>query len=123
MKAAAFSLCILAVAASDPLASFLNLGSETATFAAVRDQELEAIEQDPCAGCSDPYVVQYQKCMVSMSNNPCTTQYTGVAFDNGCCITKEKHGRCLTCKSEGSRPHYNSKWTDQANSGMTVTEP
>merc|ERR1719261_1493097 len=99
MKAVAFALCVFSVASSEPLAklgSFLNMG-----------QELSNIEQDPCAGCSDPYVVQYQKCMTEMSNNPCTKQYTGVAFDNGCCITKEQHGRCLTCKSQGTRPHYN----------------
>merc|ERR1719453_1992598 len=80
------------------------------------------LQQDPCAGCSDPHVVSYQKCQVSMAHNPCSTQYTGVAFDNSCCIAKEKHGRCLGCKASGARPHYNSKWTDQKNLGVTVDE-
>merc|ERR1719247_388657 len=122
MKAAVFALCVLVAAASDPLGSFLNMNAQE-TFASVRDEELAQMEQDPCAGCSDPHVVQYQKCQTEMSYNPCSKQYTGVAFDNHCCVIKEKHGRCLGCKSQGARPHYNSKWTDQANLGVTVDEP
>jgi len=78
--------------------------------------------QDPCAGCSDTALTVHQKCAVSMSHNPCSTQYTGVAFDNSCCISKEKHGRCLGCKSSGDRPHYGSRWTDQKNTGVTVKD-
>jgi len=79
-------------------------------------------KQDPCAGCSDTALTSHQKCAVSMSHNPCSTQYTGVAFDNSCCIAKEKHGRCLGCKSSGDRPHYGSRWTDQKASGVTVED-
>merc|ERR1740115_67031 len=96
------------------LGSFLNLGGEV-TFASVQQNELDSIKQDPCAGCVDSHVVSYQKCMSGMGGNPCTKQYTGVAFDNSCCVMKEKHGMCLRCKSMGARPHYNSKWTDQQN--------
>merc|ERR1719506_2810751 len=78
--------------------------------------------QDPCAGCTDPAVVEYQKCSSTMKYNPCAKQYTGVAFDNHCCIVKEQHMRCLQCKAQGTRKHYNSKWTDQKNSGVTVVE-
>lgn len=80
-------------------------------------------KQDPCSGCSDAQVVQHQKCMVEMTNNPCTKLYTGVAFDKDCCVMKDKHARCLMCKSQGARPHYNSKWTDQMHLGVTVSEP
>jgi len=78
--------------------------------------------QDPCAGCMDTHVVEYQKCQSTTKYNPCAKQYTGVAFDNHCCIVKEQHGRCLQCKAQGTRKHYNSKWTDQKNSGVTVVE-
>jgi len=57
-----------------------------------------------------------------MKYNPCAKQYTGVAFDNHCCIVKEQHMRCLQCKAQGTRKHYNSKWTDQKNTGVTVVE-
>merc|ERR1712224_792850 len=78
--------------------------------------------QDPCAGCTDPAVVEYQKCSSTMKYNPCAKQYTGVAFDNHCCIVKEQHMRCLQCKAQGTRKHYNSKWTDQKNTGVTVVK-
>merc|ERR1719408_698146 len=136
MKVAALALCVLAASATEPLSaeiqggklgSFLKIGAEVnfgaGAFAAARQEELSHVEQDPCAGCSDPHVVQYQKCSTEMAYNPCAKQYTGVAFDNHCCTIKEKHGRCLQCKSQGARPHYNSKWTDQLNSGVTVFEP
>merc|ERR1719263_1254054 len=122
MRGVAFGLCVGIVMSADPLGSFLNLKAED-TFAAVRQKELEKIEQDPCAGCADPQVVSYQKCAASLAYNPCSTQYTGVAFDNSCCVVKQKHGMCLGCKGMGARPHYNSKWTDQLNSGTTVFEP
>jgi len=80
------------------------------------------VAQDPCAGCTDPAVVEYQKCSSTMEYNPCAKQYTGVAFDNHCCIVKEQHMRCLQCKAQGTRKHYNSKWTDQKNTGVTVVE-
>merc|ERR1719207_417091 len=115
-------------AVADPipakLGAFLKLDSsiESNSFAAVRDQELTKIEQDPCAGCVDSHVVSYQKCMSTLSNNPCTLQYTGVAFDNGCCVMAQKHGMCLRCKGMGAPSHYNSNWTDQQNLGVTVYE-
>jgi len=89
---------------------------------AQKDKKAVLAQQDPCAGCSDTALTSHQKCAVSMSHNPCSTQYTGVAFDNSCCIAKEKHGRCLGCKSSGDRPHYGSHWTDQATSGVTVND-
>merc|ERR550537_1594049 len=123
MKATVLALCVLTIAA-EPWGSLLKLDSsvDQLSFTAARDQELDQLEQDPCAGCVDSHVVSYQKCMSSVGSNPCTKQYTGVAFDNGCCVMKEKHGMCLRCKSMGARPHYNSKWTDQQNLGVTVYE-
>merc|ERR1719224_33333 len=123
MKATVVILCALTVSA-DPLGSFLKLDSsvDSFSFAAARDQELSKIEQDPCAGCVDSHVVSYQKCMSALGSNSCTKQYTGVAFDNGCCVMAQKHGMCLRCKGMGARPHYNSKWTDQQNLGVTVYE-
>merc|ERR1719310_752863 len=85
------------------------------SFTEARDEELAAVQQDPCAGCVDSHVVSYQKCMSTLGSNPCTKQYTGVAFDNGCCVMAEKHSMCLRCKGMGARPHYNSKWTEQQN--------
>merc|ERR1719465_341438 len=103
MKATVIAICTLAVSANPiggKLGSFLKLeSSDSLSFTAARDNELAAIEQDPC-----------------------TKQYTGVAFDNGCCVMAQKHSMCLRCKGMGARPHYNSKWTDQQNLGVTVYE-
>merc|ERR1719158_2544012 len=121
------ALCTMVVMA-DPipakLGSFLKMDSKmdssfdswnSNTFTATRDQELSKIEQDPCAGCFDAHVVRYQTCMSTLSNNPCTLQYTGVAFDNDCCVTAQKHSMCGRCNAMGAAPHYGSKWTDQVN--------
>jgi hypothetical protein len=79
--------------------------------------------QDPCSGCSDPHVTSYQECMVKSPINPCRKMESGMSADNHCCVVKEKHKRCLGCKASGDRPHYSSKFTDQAASGTTVFEP
>merc|ERR1719159_787050 len=117
---ALFAFSVVANPIPSKLGSFLKLDSsvDQFSFAAARDQELTKIEQDPCAGCTDAHVVTYQKCMSQVSNNPCTIQYTGVAFDNPCCVLKQKDGMCGRCKAMGARPHYGSRWTDQLNAGV-----
>jgi len=68
-------------------------------------------------------VLNYQECQKGLKASPCSKQYTGVAFDNHCCIVQEKHKRCLGCKSAGTRPNYNTKYADQLATGETVVEP
>eukprot|EP00929_Paragymnodinium_shiwhaense_P072307 TRINITY_DN3670_c0_g1_i5.p2 TRINITY_DN3670_c0_g1~~TRINITY_DN3670_c0_g1_i5.p2 ORF type:complete len:125 (-),score=50.32 TRINITY_DN3670_c0_g1_i5:49-423(-) len=65
-----------------------------------------AIEQDPCAGCTNDVAQAYQRC-ASQYGNPCAeTNDAGLVIkgagskkDVSCCMKKEKHDRCLSCKS------------------------
>ena len=72
--------------------------------------------QDPCAGCDEGLALEYQKC-TGAHGNPCALVGTadnakeswqvgqvvegglGKKKDVGCCLKKEKHDRCMQCKS------------------------
>merc|ERR1719190_133798 len=64
------------------------------------------VQQDPCAGCNTDSAVAYQKCAREYGN-PCAElneaglviKGAGTKKDIGCCMKKEKHDRCMTCKS------------------------
>ncbi|CAK0799403.1 unnamed protein product [Prorocentrum cordatum] len=64
------------------------------------------VEQDPCAGCDEGLAYSYQACARD-HGNPCAerneaglvTGAQGTKKDVSCCLTKEKHDRCLECKS------------------------
>merc|ERR1719327_1623851 len=57
------------------------------------------LKQDPCAGCDDELSKDF--------GNPCALAHTatgaknteGAKKDYGCCLKKEKHDRCMQCKS------------------------
>mmetsp|Transcript_122499 Transcript_122499/g.381334 ORF Transcript_122499/g.381334 Transcript_122499/m.381334 type:complete len:133 (-) Transcript_122499:164-562(-) len=63
-------------------------------------------EQDPCAGCNEELAQAYQACARD-HGDPCAETNTakivssaaGTKKDVGCCMKKEKHDRCLQCKS------------------------
>mmetsp|Transcript_24164 Transcript_24164/g.56173 ORF Transcript_24164/g.56173 Transcript_24164/m.56173 type:complete len:121 (+) Transcript_24164:93-455(+) len=55
-------------------------------------------DQDPCAGCDITLAEKYQRCALE-HGLPCTKGPDGQKKDVSCCLTKEKHDRCLTCKS------------------------
>merc|ERR1719387_3229073 len=63
-------------------------------------------EQDPCAGCDEALAYSYQACAKDFGN-PCAerneaglvTGEQGTKKDVSCCLKKEKHDRCLECKS------------------------
>eukprot|EP00929_Paragymnodinium_shiwhaense_P072309 TRINITY_DN3670_c0_g2_i1.p2 TRINITY_DN3670_c0_g2~~TRINITY_DN3670_c0_g2_i1.p2 ORF type:complete len:149 (-),score=56.30 TRINITY_DN3670_c0_g2_i1:72-458(-) len=63
-------------------------------------------EQDPCAGCTEEGAQAYQKCARD-HGNPCAEvndaglviKGAGKKKDVGCCMKKEKHDRCMGCKS------------------------
>merc|ERR1719190_26662 len=64
------------------------------------------VQQDPCAGCNTDSAVAYQKCAREYGN-PCAElneaglviKGAGTKKDVGCCMKKEKHDRCMSCKS------------------------
>ena len=64
------------------------------------------LKQDPCAGCDTGLEEAYQKCAKDYGN-PCALELNdagaknsdGKKKDYGCCLKKEKHDRCLQCKS------------------------
>merc|ERR1719483_287597 len=64
------------------------------------------VQQEPCAGCDEGVAQKYQKC-AGVHGDPCAevnsaglvTGGQGTKKDVSCCMTKEKHNRCLTCKS------------------------
>merc|ERR1719389_716190 len=64
------------------------------------------VGQDPCAGCDESLAYSYQKCAMA-HGDPCQelggdgliTSGQGTKKDVSCCLKKEKHARCLQCKS------------------------
>eukprot|EP00928_Gymnodinium_smaydae_P013780 TRINITY_DN149_c0_g1_i1.p1 TRINITY_DN149_c0_g1~~TRINITY_DN149_c0_g1_i1.p1 ORF type:complete len:121 (-),score=45.33 TRINITY_DN149_c0_g1_i1:77-439(-) len=75
-------------------------------FATVAVVVGEVVQQDPCAGCDESLAYSYQKCAMQ-HGDPCkelggdglVTAGQGTKKDVGCCMKKEKHARCLQCKS------------------------
>jgi hypothetical protein len=65
-----------------------------------------AVSQDPCAGCDESLAIKYQTCAMQ-HGDPCAelnsdglvSDSPGTKKDVGCCLTKEKHDSCMTCKS------------------------
>merc|ERR1719316_1463738 len=62
--------------------------------------------QDPCAGCDESLAQAYQTCAREYGN-PCAERNEaglvssgpGTKKDVSCCLKKEKHDRCLSCKT------------------------
>merc|ERR1719487_724251 len=68
-------------------------------------QSAEAFKQDPCANCNEQHALKFQKCILE-HGNPCAeyneagiVTKVGTKKDVGCCLVKEKHSRCLKCKT------------------------
>merc|ERR1719498_884565 len=64
------------------------------------------VEQDPCAGCDESLAYSYQVCAKDHGNPCAETNDAGIVIsgagtkkDIGCCLKKEKHDRCLQCKT------------------------
>merc|ERR1719511_297196 len=63
-------------------------------------------KQDPCAGCDETLAQAYQICARD-HGNPCAelndaglvSKGPGTKKDASCCLKKERHDRCLQCKS------------------------
>merc|ERR1719445_1204881 len=63
-------------------------------------------EQDPCAGCNTGLAERYQKCARD-HGDPCAERNSagivgsgpGTKKDVSCCVRKQKHDRCMHCKS------------------------
>merc|ERR1719445_1208819 len=63
-------------------------------------------EQDPCTGCTTGLAESYQKCARD-HGDPCAERNSagivsdapGTKKDITCCTRKEKHDRCMSCKS------------------------
>merc|ERR1719277_991091 len=63
-------------------------------------------EQDPCRGCDEGLAQAYQVC-AREHGNPCAEENeaglvisgAGTKKDVSCCLKKEKHDRCMECKS------------------------
>uniref|UniRef100_A0A7S4UCT2 Uncharacterized protein n=1 Tax=Alexandrium monilatum TaxID=311494 RepID=A0A7S4UCT2_9DINO len=63
-------------------------------------------EQDPCAGCTEELSQAYQACARD-HGDPCAERNAagivgsgaGTKKDVSCCMKKEKHDRCMECKS------------------------
>merc|ERR1719223_84836 len=76
----------------------------TLVFAVLSLVSAEA--QDPCADCTTDGAISYQKCAKEFGN-PCAEEderglvsdAPGTKKDVGCCLKKEKHDRCLKCKT------------------------
>mmetsp|Transcript_116469 Transcript_116469/g.336437 ORF Transcript_116469/g.336437 Transcript_116469/m.336437 type:complete len:131 (-) Transcript_116469:59-451(-) len=64
------------------------------------------VEQDPCAGCDEGLAQAHQECVLA-HGNACAERGEGgivgsgpgTKKDVGCCLKKQKHTRCLECKS------------------------
>merc|ERR1719235_3063239 len=62
--------------------------------------------QDPCAVCDESLAQAYQTCAKDYGN-PCAetndkglvSSGAGTKKDVSCCLKKEKHDRCLSCKT------------------------
>ena len=84
-----------------PASSNLKLVLTFALLAGV-----QAFAQDPCAGCDDTLAQAYQVCAMEYGN-PCAevneaglvSTEPGTKKDVPCCMKKEKHDRCLECKT------------------------
>mmetsp|Transcript_74764 Transcript_74764/g.189764 ORF Transcript_74764/g.189764 Transcript_74764/m.189764 type:complete len:129 (+) Transcript_74764:75-461(+) len=79
------------------LALFFGIG-----FAALA----AALKQDPCAGCDESLSLAYQSCAREYGNPCAETNQAGLVAsgpgtkkDVGCCLKKDKHDRCMQCKS------------------------
>merc|ERR1719343_1163338 len=62
--------------------------------------------QDPCSGCDEGLAQAYQTCAREYGNPCAETNDAGLVIsgagtkkDVSCCLKKEKHDRCMTCKS------------------------
>ena len=62
--------------------------------------------QDPCAGCDESLAQAYQTCAKEYGNPCAETNEAGLVGsgagkkkDVSCCLKKQKHDRCLGCKS------------------------
>mmetsp|Transcript_41294 Transcript_41294/g.62400 ORF Transcript_41294/g.62400 Transcript_41294/m.62400 type:complete len:134 (+) Transcript_41294:35-436(+) len=65
-----------------------------------------SIQQDPCAGCDETLSLAYQACAKTYGNPCAETNEAGIVSkgagtkkDVSCCLKKEKHDRCLQCKT------------------------
>merc|ERR1719277_2716014 len=63
-------------------------------------------EQDPCTGCDEGLAQAYQVCAREYGNPCAETNDAGLVIsgagtkkDVSCCLKKEKHDRCMECKS------------------------
>merc|ERR1740121_1385627 len=68
--------------------------------------KLGKLEQDPCAGCTEALSQAYQTCAMKYGNPCAETSNAGLVIegegtkkDVSCCMKKEKHDRCMTCKT------------------------
>merc|ERR1719460_1013323 len=65
-----------------------------------------SLKQDPCAGCNEALSLKYQGCARD-HGNPCAERNAaglvsdaeGTKKDVKCCLVKEKHDRCMECRS------------------------
>mmetsp|Transcript_21937 Transcript_21937/g.40323 ORF Transcript_21937/g.40323 Transcript_21937/m.40323 type:complete len:119 (+) Transcript_21937:86-442(+) len=69
-----------------------------ANLAAVGTALTDVVDQDPCAGCDVTLSEQYQRCALEFGL-PCAKGPDGQKTDYHCCGIKEKHDRCLQCKT------------------------
>jgi len=91
---------------------YIKVGRALLTYNADNDEligKLTAralLQQDPCAGCDTGLAQAYQTCAMKHGNPCAETNAAGIVGsgpgqkkDIGCCMKKEKHDRCLQCKS------------------------
>merc|ERR1719335_786800 len=67
-----------------------------------------ALKQDPCANCDEDLAIAYQRCAME-HGNPCALVgqadtaeegwMAGQVVEGGLGLKKEKHDRCMQCKS------------------------
>jgi len=107
-------------------------------FCALAVVSATGLAQNPCTGCDGTLAQAYQVCAKD-HGNPCAetnekglvSSGAGTKKDIGCCMKKEKHDRCLECKSMDcayktchvNKQYYSEyssvteakKWTKKAN--------
>uniref|UniRef100_A0A7S3M7B1 Uncharacterized protein n=1 Tax=Spumella elongata TaxID=89044 RepID=A0A7S3M7B1_9STRA len=81
----------------------LALSGVVAALAVFR---VAALKQDPCAGCDEGLSLAYQSCARDFGNPCAETNEAGIVGagpgtkkDVSCCLKKDKHDRCMQCKS------------------------
>merc|ERR1719223_1668914 len=64
------------------------------------------VQQDPCAGCTNDLSQAHQKCVLEFGDACAELNSAGLVGggpgkkkDVSCCMKKEKHNRCMECKS------------------------